>query len=33
VLGDQLADLPDRERIWSRDATIKTGGRGSKRPR
>ena len=29
----QLADLPDRERSWGQDATIKTGGRGNKRPR
>ena len=31
-IARQLADLPDRERIWGRDATIETGGRGSKRP-
>jgi hypothetical protein len=31
-IARQLADLPDRERIWGRDATIETGGHGSKRP-
>jgi hypothetical protein len=30
-IARQLADLPDRERIWGRDATIETGGRGNKR--
>ena len=32
-IARQLADLPDRERIWGRDATIETGGRSNKRPR
>ena len=31
-IARQLADLPDRERIWGRDATTETGGRSSKRP-
>jgi hypothetical protein len=32
-IARQLAHLPDRERIWGRDAAIKAGDRGSKRPR
>jgi hypothetical protein len=31
-IARQLADLPDRERVWGRDASTKAGGRGSKRP-
>jgi hypothetical protein len=32
-IARQLADLPDRERIWGRDATIETRDRSNKRPR
>src|SRR5580692_12720088 len=32
-IARQLADLPDRERVWGRDATIEAQGRNSKRPR
>ena len=32
-IARQLASLPDRERIWGRDAGTKAGGRGNKRPR
>ena len=32
-IARQLADLPDRERIWGRDATTDAEGRSSKRPR
>jgi hypothetical protein len=32
-IARQLADQPDRERIWGRDATIETRVRGSKRSR
>ena len=32
-IARQLADLPDRERIWGRDATIETKGRSNKSPR
>jgi hypothetical protein len=32
-IARQLADLPDRERIWGRDATIETRVGGSKRSR
>src|SRR6266700_7949439 len=32
-IARQLADLPDRERIWGRDATIEAKGRSNKRPR
>ena len=32
-IARQLASLPDRERIWGRDAAIKAGDRSSKRPR
>lgn len=32
-IARQLAGLPDRERIWGPDTTIKTAGRGSNRPR
>ena len=32
-IARQLADLPDRDRIWGRDATIEAQGRSSKRPR
>jgi hypothetical protein len=32
-IARQLAGLPDRERIWGRDATTQTKGRSSKRPR
>jgi len=31
-IAPQLAGLPDRERIWGRDAGIKAGGRSNKRP-
>jgi hypothetical protein len=31
-IARQLADLPDRERIWGQDATTKTAGRRSRRP-
>jgi len=31
-IARQLADLPDRERIWGQDAGIKAGGRSNKRP-
>ena len=31
-IARQLAGLPDRERVWGRDAGIKAGGRGNKRP-
>ena len=31
-IARQLADLPDRERIWGRDATIETEVRSNKRP-
>ncbi len=30
-ISRQLADLPDRERIWGRDATIETKGRSNNR--
>jgi len=32
-IARQLADLPDRERVWGRDAGIKAGGRSNKRPK
>jgi hypothetical protein len=32
-IARQLADLPDRERIWGRDATIEAKGRNNKGPR
>jgi hypothetical protein len=32
-IARQLADLPERERIWGRDAGIKAGGHNNKRPR
>ena len=32
-IARQLADLPDRERIWGRDAGIEAGGRSNKHPR
>jgi hypothetical protein len=32
-IARQLAGLPDRDRIWGRDAGIRAGGHGSKRPR
>ena len=32
-IARQLTDLPDRERIWGRDATIEAQGRNNKRPR
>jgi hypothetical protein len=32
-IARQLADLPDRERIWGRDAGTKAGGHNNKRPR
>ena len=32
-IARQLADLPDRERIWGRDATIEIEGHGNKRTR
>ena len=31
-IARQLAGLPDRERVWGRDAGIKARGRGNKRP-
>jgi hypothetical protein len=31
-IARQFADLPDRERIWGRDATIEAQGRNNKRP-
>jgi hypothetical protein len=31
-IARQLAELPDRERVWGRDAGTKAGGRSSKRP-
>ena len=31
-IARQLADLPDRERIWGQDATTETAGRRSRRP-
>ncbi len=31
-IARQLAGLPDRERVWGRDAGIKAGGRSNKRP-
>lgn len=33
VVPADLPDLPDRERIWGRDATTETKGSGDKRPR
>jgi hypothetical protein len=32
-IARQLADLPDRERVWGRDTGIKAKGRSDKRPR
>jgi hypothetical protein len=32
-IARQLADLPDRERVWGQDASTRAEGRGSKRPR
>jgi hypothetical protein len=32
-IARQLADLPDRERIWGRNATSEAKGRSNKRPR
>jgi hypothetical protein len=32
-IARQLADLPDRERIWGRDTGTKARGRGNKHPR
>jgi len=32
LIARQLADLPDRERIWGRDATIEAKGSSNKRP-
>ena len=32
-IARQLADLPDRERIWGRNPAIDAEGRSNKRPR
>jgi hypothetical protein len=32
-IARQLADLPDRERVWGRDAGTKANGRSNERPR